>query len=110
MRFIFGWKLNIAALRCMWNDVKKEGEEIESLATRRLNQDCLEIFFAQVRQGGGQNKNPTPFQFMCIFKKLFAQNCMEHAEGSNCIEDFDKILIHLANGSNGSGSTPNYKE
>lgn len=72
--------------------------------TRRLNQDCLENFFGKVRQQNGNCRNPTPIQFTRSFKKLFALDFFNEIDESNCLEDFDNILINAT-----SDSLQNYQ-
>ncbi|KAF2885121.1 hypothetical protein ILUMI_21055, partial [Ignelater luminosus] len=45
----------------------------------------------------GNNRNPTPIQFVRGFKRLFAINYFMQAEGSNCIDDLDSVLVTINN-------------
>lgn len=94
VKFIKGWIISINAFLYLWESQKQVG--IEHITTRRLNQDCLENFFSKIRLQGGESKNPTPIQFSRAFKKLFCLNSINiHAEGGNCIEDFDEALVNI---------------
>ncbi|KAG5887473.1 hypothetical protein JTB14_017327 [Gonioctena quinquepunctata] len=93
MKFNFGWRLSISALLGMW-DILKE-KDIHKIHTRRLNQDCLENFFAKIRQQSGNCRNPTPIQFQRAFKKIFGLSYLDNSEGTNCLDEFDKILSSI---------------
>lgn len=66
------------------------------MRTRKLNQDCLENFFGNVRSRGGNCYNPTLFQFICTFKKLFSLNFIQHSKRGNCEDDFETLLNDLS--------------
>jgi hypothetical protein len=89
-------RVTINATLQLWNQLKESG--LKFLCTRRLNQDCLENFFGQIRQQGGNSDNPTAFQFGSAFRKLFFRTLLQHSTG-NCAEDLDHILIPLKSSS-----------
>lgn len=61
------WKTTMNSLRNVWNEEKKR---CKFIATQRLQQDPLEIFFGQIRKKGGCNRTPTVTQFRAAFRKL----------------------------------------
>ena len=63
---IEGWRLSIAALQQLWQDLQAGG--LEYLITRRLNQDCLENFFSVMRGRGGHRDNPDAQQFRADYR------------------------------------------
>ncbi|KAG5875239.1 hypothetical protein JTB14_001985 [Gonioctena quinquepunctata] len=69
----------------------KEG--LKQMKTRRLNQDCIEIFFGKIRQQGGNSVNPTPIQFMNAFKKLSCMDLLDCVDTFNCAADVDVLLM-----------------
>lgn len=64
-----GWCITINAILQLFEDLKND---YRFLMTRRLCQDCLELFFGQIRSQNGDCRNPTAYQFYHNFKKLFA--------------------------------------
>lgn len=50
------------------------------ICTRRINQDCVENFFSCIRQQDGNCVNPTPIQFIRVFKKLFSMKILQHSD------------------------------
>lgn len=90
MNFIDGWKISIKTFLNMWEVLK---ETHSAIFTRRMNQDCLENFFGKIRQQFENCRNPTPNQFSQGFKKMFCLHYFESANGTNCIDDFDELLL-----------------
>lgn len=62
------------------------------LLTNRLNQDAIENTFAQFRQRGGYNVNPTARTFRTTFRLSSIANLVKPSEVSNCEIDVDDIL------------------
>lgn len=91
--------VSIAGLLLLWKDLKSartlNRQENYVLYTARLNQDCLENLFCTLRQQNGNNTNPTPYQFLFAFKKIFLLNYFQHSDKANCINDLDKILTQI---------------
>lgn len=85
-------KITINSLFSLWNRLSKTGH-FNFLFTRRLNQDCLENSFANIRKQNGNCINPTPIQFERTFKKIITLNLF-HSGTENCEADFDKIRKH----------------
>lgn len=71
-KFIKCWMVTIRAIQILWQRLSQAG--FKYLKTRRVNQDCLENYFGNVRQQGGNSLNPTPIQFERAFRKLFCQS------------------------------------
>lgn len=94
MKFINGWRITINSILGIWKHFK-ENTNIKYLCTRRFNQDVLENFFDAIRQQGGNCQNPTPIMFARAFRKLFSLNYFHFAEGFNCVQDLDSILVNL---------------
>lgn len=86
-------KISINSLFSLWNHLK-DIEHFKFLFTRRLNQDCLENFFANIRQQNGNCVNPSPVQFERTFKKIITLNLF-HSGTENCA-DIDPILLRLS--------------
>lgn len=80
---------NLTAMERLWNNLNIAG--IQSLSTRRVNQDPLEIFFGCVRYNCGSNYNPTISQFVAGFKTAIIANLRHSSPQKNCEED-DGIL------------------
>ncbi|CAI6344938.1 unnamed protein product [Macrosiphum euphorbiae] len=99
MKFINGWLISITGLLLLWKDLKStrplNQQENYVLYTARLNQDTIENLFCTIRQQNGNNTNPTPYQFLFAFKKIFLLNYFQHSEKANCINDLDAILTQI---------------
>lgn len=63
------------------------------LLTKRLNQDCLEIFFSIIRQRGGWNLNPSAKAFRLSFRILSITSLLKPSKLANCQEDSDTLLL-----------------
>ncbi|KAK3909704.1 Transposable element P transposase [Frankliniella fusca] len=55
----------------------------EYFMTRRLNQDALEHFFGEVRQGCGAHGHPDPWQFIQMYRLMSFKNLVKPPRGSN---------------------------
>lgn len=63
------------------------------LYTRRLNQDCLENFFGNIRSKNGSNHNPTSIQFCHAFRQIALNSIMTiKGKNTNCMTDNVVIL------------------
>ncbi|KAK3915288.1 Transposable element P transposase, partial [Frankliniella fusca] len=51
--------------------------------TRRLNQDPLEHFFGEIRQGCGAHGHPDPWQFIQVYRLMSHKNLVKPPRGSN---------------------------
>ncbi|KAK3918616.1 LOW QUALITY PROTEIN: Transposable element P transposase [Frankliniella fusca] len=51
--------------------------------TRRLNQDPLEHFFGEIRQGCGAHGHPDPWQFIQVYRLMSYKNLVKPPRGSN---------------------------
>lgn len=76
VKFLKGWQVSISSLLGLWEIFKNE--DFKFLLMRRINQDPLENFFGAVRSYSGCCVNPTPIQFIRIFKKMFCSNFIRH--------------------------------
>jgi hypothetical protein len=58
---------------------------LDFLLTYKFSQDHLELFFSSVRRKGGLNDNPTPAQFVGIYKRLLLHGELTTSKtGNNC--------------------------
>lgn len=87
---INGFQITTKSTMELWNDLKTQ---IQSLKTRRLNQDCLENFFGKIRQQGGHSVNPTPSHFISAYSKLSCMDLMDCLDTFNCSTDSDVLLV-----------------
>lgn len=95
VKFINAWLISIAGLKRLYHNLSKTNSSLLKLYTYRLNQDCLEKFFGNIRNQNRNCINPTCIQFQRTFKKLFCLNYLEYNEDANCIQDFDEVLTSL---------------
>jgi len=97
IKFIRGWLISISGLFHLWKSLKVTNtDENYVLYTNRINQDRLKNLFGKFRtQHNGNNINPTPIQFIWLFKQNFCLNYFTHWDNANCIADFDEILSKI---------------
>ena len=90
-----GWIHTLNSLRCLWEDLHAN-YDFTSLSLRRLNQDALENFFAQIRLAGQWSQNPTVTQFISAVKTALV-DCLTNSKvrGSNCELDDLTFLASL---------------
>ena len=79
------------------------------LLTGRINQDCLENFFAQVRARGGHRINPTSKEFMFAYRAIMANMLMCSVPTANCTADGDFPLSSLKDFASASTSSTSTK-
>lgn len=95
VKLLKGWFLNISSLKGLSTEMRSLG--IQKLATRRLNQDCLENFFGLMRRKGGLNDNPSACEFENNYKQAFC--CfitIPSKSGANCEFD-DAVILNTMN-------------
>ncbi|KAK7497615.1 hypothetical protein BaRGS_00011255 [Batillaria attramentaria] len=89
-----GWKMAIRTLLALWEDLHTN-HQVRFLLTDRLNQDCLENLFSQIRGNKGHVDNPSAEQFRLFLRQVMVDNFLVHSTGSNCRDDSDKFLLTL---------------
>ena len=87
-----GWRLTLRAMLGLMQDLQSI-KDFKFLLTSRLNQDCLENLFAQIRQKGGNRNNPDPNQFRYTLRQIQCKFLMSPSTSANCIPDPDSILL-----------------
>lgn len=83
-----GWIQNIHALRMLHGSLSEQ-----TLLTYRLNQDCVENFFSQVRGKGGHRDHPTCEEFRSAFRDLQIDGLLTVSARGNCQEDIGDLLF-----------------
>ena len=105
-----GWRLSIAALVKLASELRGSSD-FKFIFTRRLNQDPLENFFSLIRQRGGFCDNPTPIDFMRLFKQLCCKQLLMPSVSGNSEVDLSVVLATLTaatdNKSHGASSSIN---
>ena len=91
---MYGWKSSIRSLLLLWEDLRSN-HGFSFLFTDRLNQDCLENLFSQVRSNSSHIDRPTAAQFRIFFARVMVNQLFLHPKGTNCQEDTDFFLITL---------------
>lgn len=66
-----GFVMDIVSIMKIYEEYVEKQKCMPFLATYRLSQDHLEMFFGRVRSMHGYNDNPTVQQFRSAFQKLF---------------------------------------
>lgn len=85
-------QIPIRSVKHLWNDLHSKA--LRFLCTRRLNPDCLENYFGDIRQENGNCQNPSPVQFQRSFKKILCIDLF-HAGTVNWKGDSDKMLFKV---------------
>lgn len=85
-----GWLQNITALRLLFQSVSPP-----MLLTHRLNQDCVENLFSQIRGRGRFRDHPDPQNFRAAFRDVLVDELLTVSSKSNCREDMDEKLFGL---------------
>ena len=88
-----GWELTIKAMMALFTELKSYG--FQYMMTKRLNQDCLENYFSQIRSLGGHNTNPTSYSFHSSFKIACVNSLTNVKRNKNCLDDDDNFLVEL---------------
>lgn len=70
---------------------------LTALQTRNLQQDCLEHFFAVIRNKGGNRENPTAQQFRCDYRQAVLDYLNVVGKNTNCDVDESHVLLQLSN-------------
>ena len=89
----------VAISECGQDDVKRPNRQRKprvSVLTGRINQDCLENLFSQVRCKGGQRFNPSAREFAFAYRSLTTSMLINPIPSANCIDDPDDILVSLS--------------
>lgn len=87
------YRWTLKALINLWPDLR-HFDGFKTLNLRRLNQDCLENWFGQLRNACGDNDHPTCVGFIDAYGSLFITNhTSDKIEGSNCENDNVPFLI-----------------
>lgn len=86
---------SLNALECMIQDLVHNGA-FKFLLTGRINQDCLENFFSQVRGKGGHRFNPSAVEFAFAYRSLSATMLLCPVPRANCKSDDDQLLVSLS--------------
>ena len=69
---------------------------LDFLLTGRLNQDCIENFFSQVRAKGGHRFNPSAREFRFAYRSLCSNMILASIPSANCSFDSDVMLSSLS--------------
>lgn len=94
VQFIKQWQNNITALPLLFDELHQK-YDVTELPTKRINQDCIENFFGQIRAKGGASLKPNAMQFGHAFKKLFVTNVLNVSAGTNCESEFCEMLLKI---------------
>lgn len=87
-----GFLVGMESLEALYRQTVIESPALKYIATYRLSQDHLELFFGAIRSKGGFNNNPTARQFQAAYKRLLVHTQISGSKAAN-IADFDNITI-----------------
>lgn len=76
----------------LYEDMVVNERVMNAFVTIRISQDVLELLFGEVRQMGGNNRNPSAREFEAALKKLLFINEVKSSEHANC-QDFGIRLL-----------------
>ena len=89
------WIQTLNGIEALWKDLR-DNYHFEFLILRRLNQDALENFFAQIRLCGQWSDNPTVPQFISALKTALVDLLTKmNIRGANCEIDDLTFLASL---------------
>lgn len=91
VKFLEGFQITLKSILLLFEDLKSEGYSY--IMTRRLNQDCLENLFGRVRTRNGNSTEPTSWQLVSAFRKIFFITIIKHSKQGNCSDDLSDILL-----------------
>lgn len=66
--------------------------EADYLLTKKIHQDVLENLFSVIRIKGGNNKNPSVYEFNVILSKILSSNLITFTPLGNCDDDDVEFL------------------
>ena len=78
----------------LWDDLKTN-HDFQFLLTFRLNQDCVENLFSQVRCNTANIDRPTPSQFRVYMARVMVNRIFAHPKNSNCEDDGSLFMLSL---------------
>lgn len=78
-----GFLINIHSISLMYKEYVEGTHWMIFLASYRLSQDHLEMFFGRIRMANGSNDNPTCKQFISAYRKLGLQADFNISNNSN---------------------------
>ncbi|XP_022833007.1 uncharacterized protein LOC111360937 [Spodoptera litura] len=87
-----GWIWTLNGIEMIWRTFSSKYKTVESLSTRRLQQDPLENLFGCIRYNCGSNNNPTVAQFVAGLKTAVISN-IAHTNSGNCEADSNSAII-----------------
>lgn len=103
-----GWIHTMNAVERLWRNLN--ALDINSIATRRLNQDPLENCFGCIRYHCGSNDNPNVIQFISGIKTAIISNLRNTGHRTNCEADTavlnDNLSTFLLSSSDQSDKQP----
>ena len=85
---------NISSLKILWESLDSR-YNCRFLLTSRLNQDCLENHFSQIRSRGGFRDNPDPIQFRAAFKQVAVKNLLVPPKSGNCEKEIKNKVTEI---------------
>jgi len=95
IKCVWGLQTTISSIVALSHDLLSEG--FRFVCTARFNQDCIENFFAGIRNKQGWNENPNAEQFGFAFRKAIVLSSLDASSaGRNCISDDDFTLVNHA--------------
>lgn len=94
-----GFLIGIKTLQNLYNDIHCTNQ-VPYIATYRLSQDHIELFFSCVRSFGRNNNNLPALQFQTAFKKLLLRNEVKAVNTANCmIQDLIPMIDYTSKSS-----------
>ena len=85
----YGLILTIHGILMICNDLIVEDSNMTFLLTSRFNQDPIENLFAQIRAKGGNNRNPSVFEFNNSISRIMSMKIIACSFSKNCENDDD---------------------
>ena len=90
-----GILMSIKSLRSLFPELAAR-YDVSYLLTHRINQDCLESFFSQVRGASGYLRHPSPLDVIHNIRKLVASGtCGEIRSANTSLEDTEVLTAEV---------------
>lgn len=93
-----GFVIDIISVTAMYHELVDEHHYMLFLATYRLSQDHVEMFFGKIRSMNGFNENPMSPQFISAYRKLSYQSDVSISDRANVIERGASNVLTITSG------------
>lgn len=94
-----GFVIDIISVSAMYEELVEKHHYMIFLATYRMSQDHLEMFFCKIRSMNGFNDNPMAQQFISAYRKLLLQSDVSISGCANVLRRGTSNVLIVTSGS-----------